>query len=60
MEIKFCKDCQHLKGAYCTRPDDISLVTGELKYIRRAAESERSYDATGCGTTARYFTIKSI
>ena len=60
MEIKFCKDCQHLKGEYCTRPDGISLVTGELKYIRRIAESERSYDATGCGTTARYFTPKSI
>ena len=60
MEIKFCKDCQHLKGGYCTRPDGISLVTGEVKYIRRAAESERSYDATGCGTTARYFTLKQI
>jgi hypothetical protein len=60
MEIKFCKDCQHLKDGYCNRPDGISLVTGEMKYIRRAAESERSYDATGCGTTARYFTLKQI
>jgi UDP-N-acetyl-D-mannosaminuronic acid transferase (WecB/TagA/CpsF family) len=61
MEIKFCKDCQHLvENAYCCRPDGISLVTGTVKYVRRAAESERSYDATGCGTTARYFTLKQI
>jgi hypothetical protein len=60
MEIKFCKDCQHLKEGYCIRPDGISLVTGLMKYIHRAAESERSYDTTGCGTTARYFTLKSI
>ena len=60
MEIKFCKDCLYLRGEYCVRSDGISLVTGEMKFIRRAAESERSYDTTGCGTTARYFTIKLI
>jgi bifunctional ADP-heptose synthase (sugar kinase/adenylyltransferase) len=60
MEIKFCKDCLYLRGEYCVRSDGISLVTGEMKFIRRAAESERSYDTTGCGTTARFFTIKSI
>lgn len=57
--MKLCKDCQHLKNARCIRPDGISLVTGEPKFISRVAESERSYDATGCGTQAKYFEIKS-
>lgn len=60
MEIKFCIDCKHLRNIRCTRPDGVSLVTGEQKFISREAESERSYDATGCGTQAKYFTLKSI
>lgn len=57
---KFCKDCQHLRNERCIRPDGISLVHGTPKFIDRYAESERSYDATGCGTQAKYFTLKQI
>jgi hypothetical protein len=33
----------------------ISLVTGEPKFRKMAAETERGLDATGCGTQAKYF-----
>jgi hypothetical protein len=36
----------------------ISLVTGEPKFRKMAAEAERSFDATGCGTQAKYFESK--
>jgi hypothetical protein len=36
----------------------ISLVTGEPKFRKMAAETERSLDATGCGTQAKYFEVK--
>jgi hypothetical protein len=38
----------------------ISLVTGELKFRKMAAETERNLDATGCGTNAKYFEIKEL
>jgi hypothetical protein len=57
---KFCINCKHLKATRCTRPDGLSLVTGELKFVDREAESERGYNTTGCGASARYFTLKSI
>lgn len=64
MELKFCKDCQHFNntklGLECIRPDGVSLVTGEPKFRKIAAETERGLDALGCGTTARYFTLKQI
>jgi hypothetical protein len=36
----------------------ISLVTGEPKFRKMAAETERGLEATGCGTDARYFESK--
>jgi hypothetical protein len=64
-EMKFCKDCKHMtiqaRGQIeCNRPMGLSPVTGEPAFRKTLAELERTLDATGCGTTARYFTIKSI
>jgi len=36
----------------------ISLVTGEPKFRKMSAETERGLDATGCGTQAKYFEVK--
>jgi hypothetical protein len=33
----------------------ISLVTGLPKFRKMFAETERSLEATGCGTEAKYF-----
>lgn len=64
MEIKFCKDCQHFDNQKlaleCVRPMGLSFVTGEPKFRKTHAELERTLDSTGCGTTARYFTLKQI
>ena len=60
--MKLCKDCQHFDntklGMECARPMGISLVTGEPKFRKMLAETERSLDATGCGTQAKYFESK--
>jgi hypothetical protein len=37
----------------------ISLVTGEPKFRKILAETERGLDATGCGTEAKYFEVKT-
>jgi hypothetical protein len=37
----------------------VSLVTGEPKFRKMFAETERSLDATGCGTQAKYFEVQS-
>ena len=62
--MKLCKDCKHFDNSKllseCVRPMGISLVTGEPKFRKMSAETERSLDATGCGTDARYFEIKPI
>lgn len=61
--MKLCKNCQHFDNKNllleCARPLGISLVTGELKFRKVLAETERGLDATGCGTEARYFEIKT-
>jgi hypothetical protein len=62
--MKLCIDCKHFDNtkllSECVRPLGLSLVTGEPKFRKVLAETERNLDATGCGTTARYFEIKSI
>lgn len=35
-----------------------SLVTGEPKFRKMSAETERSLEATGCGAEAKYFEPK--
>jgi hypothetical protein len=37
----------------------ISLVTGEPKFRKMSAETERSLEATGCGTDAKFFELKT-
>ena len=60
--MKLCKNCQHFDnsklGLECKRPMGISLVTGEPKFRKMEAEVERTLDATGCGTQAKYFESK--
>lgn len=60
--MKLCKDCQHFDnsklGMECKRPMGLSPVTGLPKYRKISAETERTLDATGCGTQAKYFEIK--
>ena len=60
--MKLCKDCKHFDntklGMECVRPLGISLVTGEPKFRKILAETERGLEATGCGTEARYFESK--
>ena len=62
--MKFCKDCQHFDNtkllSECVRPLGLSPVTAEPKFRKVLAETERSLDATGCGTQARYFELKSL
>jgi hypothetical protein len=62
--MKLCKNCKHFDNSKllseCVRPLGISLVTGEPKFRKVLAETERGLDATGCGANARYFEIKSI
>ena len=61
--MKFCKDCKHFDNTKllsdCARPMGISLVTGEPKFRKILAETERGLDATGCGTDAKYFEVKT-
>jgi hypothetical protein len=38
----------------------ISLVTGEPKFRKMSAETERGLNATGCGAEAKYFEIKEL
>ena len=61
--MKLCKDCKHFDntklGMECARPMGVSLVTGEPKFRKMFAETERSLDATGCGTQAKYFEVQS-
>ena len=64
-DIKFCKDCKHLKQKYdstpninpryCMRPNGFNLVTGEPQQRKIEAELERILDLTGCGNQAKYF-----
>lgn len=60
--MKLCKDCKHFNntklGLECNRPDGVSLVTGELKFRKISAETERGLNVTGCGTDAKYFESK--
>jgi len=60
--MKLCKDCKHFDNSKllseCNRPMGISLVTGEPKFRKILAETERWLEATGCGTEARYFESK--
>ena len=60
--MKFCKDCKHFDnsklGLECNRPLGLSLVTGEPKFRKILAETERSLEATGCGADAKYFESK--
>lgn len=60
--MKLCKDCKHFDNSKllveCARPMGISLVTGEPKFRKISAETERSLESTGCGTEARYFESK--
>ena len=56
--IKLCINCKHLKDVKCHRPDGVSLVTGLPKFSAQFAESERSYDAIGCGRLAKFFELK--
>ena len=62
--MKLCKNCKHFDNtkllSECARPLGLSLVTGEPKFRKVLAETERSLDATGCGTQARYFELKSL
>jgi len=62
--MKLCKNCQHFDNSKllseCVRPMGISLVTGEPKFRKMFAETERSLDATGCGAEAKYFEIKEL
>jgi hypothetical protein len=37
----------------------ISLVTGEPKFRKMSAETERGLESTGCGTDAKYFELKT-
>ena len=61
--MKLCKDCKHFDNtkllSECKRPMGISLVTGEPKFRKILAETERGLDATGCGTEAKYFEVKT-
>ena len=57
-DIKFCKDCKHLKDIKCQRPDGVSLVTGLSQLRNTVAASERSYDDIGCGRLAKFFELK--
>jgi hypothetical protein len=60
--MKLCKNCKHFDNtkllSECVRPLGLSLVTGEPKFRKVLAETERGLDATGCGTDAKYFEIK--
>jgi len=62
--MKLCKNCKHFDNSKllseCKRPLGISLVTGEPKFRKVLAETERGLDATGCGTEAKYFEVQSI
>lgn len=62
--MKLCKNCQHFDNSKllseCVRPMGISLVTDFPKFRKMSAETERSLDATGCGTNAKYFEIKEL
>lgn len=61
--MKLCKDCQHFDNSKllseCVRPMGISLVTGEPKFRKMSAETERGLNATGCGTDAIFFEVQS-
>jgi hypothetical protein len=61
--MKLCKDCKHFDNSNllseCKRPMGTSLVTGEPKFRKTPAELERTLEATGCGTQARYFEVQS-
>ena len=60
--MKLCKNCKHFNKllSECVRPLGISLVTGEPKFRKTFAETERGLDATGCGIEAKYFENKPI
>jgi len=59
--MKLCKDCKNFNSTKleCQRPMGISLVTGEPKFRKMSAETERSLEATGCGTDAKFFELKT-
>jgi hypothetical protein len=61
--MKLCKNCKHFDNSKllseCKRPLGISLVTGEPKFRKVLAETERTLDATGCGTEAKHFESKA-
>jgi hypothetical protein len=53
---KYCINCQHYQeyGSMCRRPDQISLVTGEMVIRNLSASLERSFNMTGCGEKGIY------
>jgi hypothetical protein len=60
--MKLCKDCRHFNNAKllseCVRPLGLSPVSGEPRYRKTSAETERGLEHTGCGTQAKYFEVK--
>ena len=53
---KYCINCQHYEvhRSMCRRPDQISLVTGEMVIRNLAASTERGLNLTGCGEKGIY------
>jgi len=62
--MNLCKNCKHFDNSKllseCVRPLGISLVTGGPKFRKILAETERGLDATGCGSSGKYFEIKEL
>jgi hypothetical protein len=61
--MNLCKNCKHFNNAKllseCVRPLGISLVTGEPKFRKTFAETERGLEHTGCGSVGKYFEVQS-
>ena len=53
---KYCINCQHYQEhrSMCMRPDQISLVTGEMVTRNLSASIERTLNLTGCGEKGIY------
>ena len=60
--MKLCKNCKHFNNtkllSECVRPLGLSLVTGEPKFRKILAETERGLEIMGCGSSGKYFEIK--
>jgi hypothetical protein len=53
---KYCINCQHYEEhrSMCMRPDQMSLVTGEMEIRKLSASIERNLNLTGCGEKGIY------